>query len=157
MRPRLAAALSVASAVLLALGAGIPAFSAAPLGARSDNASVVGTGAAYDAVQTVRISASTLLGYSNQLGVRVYNNGTVATTFTWTTTSDPNNVEQGVTNCAANTAVGASCAIRFSGPALLTGSYTFTGRVNGVKPAQFRSEVPGIVVTVAYCPLPPCA
>jgi len=154
--PRLALGLAVGAALLAILGAGSSAFNADTLGTRGSSASVVGTGSAYDAVGTGVMSASTILGYNNQTGINVTNNGKTATTFTFTKTSDPSNIVTFINNCAANTAVGSTCAIRFSGPTgSLPGTYTFTGTVTA-SGTGFRSTIPGITVTVKYCALPPC-
>lgn len=154
--PRLAGALALGAVVLAVLGAGSSAFDAGSTSTRGSSASVVGTGSAYDGVGTGIISASTLLGYTAQAGVNVTNNGKVATTFTFTKTSDPNGVVSSVTQCAAGTAVGAVCTVQFTGPGgILPGTYTFTGTVDG-SATGFRSTVPNVVVTVTYCAVPPC-
>jgi len=155
VRPRSLAGLALLGAALVALGGGSGAFNADTLSTRASSASVVGTGSAYDGVGTGIMSASIVLGYTSQSGVNVTNNGKVVTTFTWTTTSDPNHIVTSVTQCAANTAIGSVCTVKFTGPNLGTGTYTFTGTVDG-SGTNFRSSVPGIVVTVKYCALPPC-
>jgi hypothetical protein len=116
----------------------------------------VGTGSSYDAIGTGVMSASTVIGYTSQTGVNVTNSGKTATTFTFTKTSDPSSVVTTVTQCAASTAVGSVCAIKFTGPGgLLPGTYTFTGSLAG-SGTGFRSTIPNITVTVKYCALPPC-
>ncbi|MCA1814400.1 MAG: hypothetical protein LC624_10695 [Halobacteriales archaeon] len=152
---KLPAALAIV-AVALTLGAGSSAFNATTSSTRSSSASVVGTGSAYDGIGTGVMSASTVLGYTAQSGINVTNGGKVATTFTFTKTSDPSAVVTSVTQCAANTAVGSVCAVKFTGPSgLLPGTYTFTGTIDGTG-SKFRSTVPSITVTVKYCALPPC-
>lgn len=157
----------VVGALLLALGAGslasgdgLLAFNATDVGLRATTVSVNNAGNAYNTWKAVAISASTLTGYTDQTGVIVWNNGTTPTRFTWTTQTDPSAVVTSAASCSGDaqgrTVVGASCAIRFTGPARAIGSYTFTGVVKGEDVALFRSELNAITIAVTYCALPPC-
>lgn len=156
MSPRKAAWALAAVALVLWAHGGLSAFDTADTGARASAASVVATGSAYDGIATTVIH-SPLVGIAAQEGVRVYNNGTVPTTFTWTTTSDPGTVVISVAGtCGATaTAVGTSCTVLFTVGPKAEGTYTVTGKIAGTD-TNFRSSIPGITVTVKYCVLPPC-
>ena len=149
-------ALLAGASLLLLAQAQSGAFDAADASTRSSTADVVGTGAAFNGIATVQVSGSSIAGYTNELGVRIGNNGTTTTTFAWTTTADPDAIFTSVNPCAANTAVGGTCDLQFTGPLKAPGTYTFTGRVDGTASGMFRSTIPNIVVTVKYCALPPC-
>lgn len=151
----LAAALLAAAGWGLLVESGSFAFDAAGLGNRSAAAEVVPAGAAYHAVGTVAIHASTTDGYDAQAGVTIRNDGAAPTTFTWTLEADADGVVNSSAQCAAPTAVGGSCTVRFSGPAKPTGSYSFAGRAEGSGP-DMRSRLADIVVNVTYCASPPC-
>jgi len=148
-----AALLTIALAGLVVPG--LQAFNAENTSTRSGSANVVATGSSYDGVAAVKITASNILGYTAQTGVNVTNKGSVTSTFTWTTSSDPSGVVTSSTNCAANTAVGSVCSVQFTGPAKSIGNYTFTGTIDG-SGSNFRSIVPSITVTVQYCLLGIC-
>jgi hypothetical protein len=145
--------LLVVAVLLLAAQGGLQAFNAGKTGTRTSSASVVATGSAYDGITTFTIK-SLLTGYVAQEGVRVANQGKVTTTFTWSTTSDPSGVVTTFTDCAANTAVGSTCSVLFTGPPKAAGTYTFTGKITGTA-TGFRTTIPSITVTVQYC-LVPC-
>lgn len=126
-------------------------------GIRSPTASVVATASAYNGVTVVTfVSASVATGYSNQDAITVVNQGTATTTFAAAEQSDASNVASSVTTCSANTAVGASCVVKLSGPAKSAGTYGVTITMDGTASGSFSSHLPSIPVTVKYCILPPC-